>query len=67
MAQVCKGFCEDYQAEKTMLRLKYAEGQKRCTLCALFIKYDGDRCPCCRSKLRTKPRNSSKPKKVVYQ
>jgi hypothetical protein len=33
---------------------KYANGQKRCQVCQIYMKCDGLRCPCCKSKLRTK-------------
>jgi uncharacterized paraquat-inducible protein A len=66
MAQVCKGFCEDYQSKGTLMKFKYETGQKRCTRCDIFISVDGHRCPCCNTKLRTKPRNSISRKKI-YQ
>ena len=36
---------------------RYANGQKRCQICELFIRWDGPWCPCCGYKLRTRPRN----------
>ena len=38
---------------------RYAQGQKRCMICALFIWWDGLWCPCCGYRLRTKPRGSA--------
>ena len=35
---------------------RYEQGQKRCTQCELFIKWDSLWCPCCGRLLRTKPR-----------
>jgi hypothetical protein len=36
---------------------RYIIGQKRCQICSIFINYDdGVYCPCCNSKLRTRPR-----------
>jgi hypothetical protein len=48
----CKGICIRYKAASN----HYANGQKRCQVCGLFIKWDGLWCPCCRGRLRTGPR-----------
>jgi hypothetical protein len=67
----CKGICKQHKA----LRLangsggrggrRYSAGQKRCTICELFIKWDGLWCPCCGCRLRTKPRNTADRKRVA--
>jgi hypothetical protein len=49
----CKGICIRYKTPG-----RYATGNKRCHQCNLFIKWDGLLCPCCRYKLRTRPRHS---------
>jgi hypothetical protein len=49
----CKGICIRHKASSN----NYANRQKRCQVCELFIKWDGLCCPCCRYRLRTKPRN----------
>jgi hypothetical protein len=36
--------------------IRYSIGQKRCQICELFIEFDGVLCPCCNSRLRTRPR-----------
>lgn len=54
---MCKNICEKYRAVKSGNTSYYAEGSKRCQVCDIFIKWDGSRCPCCKSVLRTKPRN----------
>jgi hypothetical protein len=36
---------------------RYANGQKRCQICEIFLKWEGLWCPCCGYRLRTKPRN----------
>ena len=36
---------------------RYANGQKRCQICDIFIQWDGLWCPYCGYRLRTKPRN----------
>jgi hypothetical protein len=50
----CKGICGRY---KTTFSNNYANGQKRCQICELFIKWDQLYCPCCGYRLRTRPRN----------
>ena len=54
----CKGFCEDYRGSKMPNGIRYANGQKRCTLCGLFLDTTNTRCPCCSVMLRTKPRET---------
>jgi hypothetical protein len=56
----CRDVCEKYRATKHRRGSYYAEGFKRCTVCTLFIKWDGLECPCCGSVLRTRPRNFSR-------
>lgn len=57
----CKGICKRYRATKPHDGTKngslprYATGQKRCSLCSIFIRYDGWKCPCCHYQLRGKP------------
>jgi uncharacterized paraquat-inducible protein A len=46
----CK--CNEYKA----LKRNYMNGQKACKKCDVFMVYDGNFCPCCRNKLRTKRR-----------
>jgi hypothetical protein len=48
----CNGICLRYRASNN-----YANGQKRCKICEQFITWNGLMCPCCRHKLRTRPRN----------
>jgi hypothetical protein len=48
----CKGICIRHKVSN-----RYVNGQKRCQVCELFIKWDGLWCPCCGYKLRTRPRN----------
>ncbi|MEX0861992.1 hypothetical protein [Nitrosopumilus sp.] len=57
MAATCKGICQTFKSIGTSMKLKYQEGQKRCTFCGIFMDFEGDRCPCCRITLRTKARN----------
>jgi len=53
----CKGICVRFKATRVRNGLRYANGQKRCQICEIFIIYDGYFCPCCGFRLRTKPRN----------
>ncbi|WP_420544465.1 hypothetical protein [Nitrosopumilus sp.] len=53
----CKGVCDRYKATKTQGGSRYANGQKRCQSCELFINWEGLWCPCCGHRLRTMPRN----------
>ena len=55
----CKGICIKYKANRPSNYQRYAEGQKRCQICEIFIYWDGRFCPCCEHRLRTKPRNST--------
>ncbi len=56
----CKGGCTKYKITKPPRNEdgRYHSGQKRCTTCEMYIKWDGVYCPCCKSMLRYKPRNS---------
>jgi len=56
----CKGLCTRYKSKKnhTNSEGRYAEGQKRCSNCEVFVKWDGVKCPCCNVTLRVKPRNT---------
>ena len=55
----CKGVCNKYKVEKIYGKIgRYENGQKRSTVCEIFIKWDGMYCPCCGSMLRTKPKGS---------
>jgi len=47
----CKGICASHKASG-----RYATGNKRCTECNLFIKWEGFFCPCCGHKFRIGPR-----------
>jgi len=57
---VCKGTCVKYKISKPSKNDdgRYAQGQKRCTTCGLFVAWDGSHCPCCNTLLRLKPRNT---------
>lgn len=54
---MCKGICPRYKAKKPVGVGRYASGQKRCKLCEIYVWWNGIMCPCCNSRLRTKPRS----------
>ncbi len=53
----CKGVCIRHKAQKPVGSGRYANGQKRCQVCEIFIKWDGLSCPCCGCRLRNGPRS----------
>ena len=51
----CNGICERYKAKTNPIILsRYNEGQKRCSVCEIFINWNENNCPCCNYKLRTR-------------
>ncbi len=54
----CKNICKQYTPTENVIRGRYKNGQKRCSICDLFIVWSGLWCPCCNFKLRSKPKNS---------
>ena len=64
MGNSCSGICIRYKALKTQ-NGHYFVGHKRCNYCEIFIKWDGDRCPCCSCKLRIRPRKKSNKESLI--
>lgn len=64
---VCKGICHRYKAPWISQTLRYANGQKKCVICDVFVQYDGLFCPCCSRRLRNKPRTSKGKQMFVEQ
>jgi len=63
---VCKGLCPRYKAKKPFgVNGRYGNGQKRCSICAIFINWDGKHCPCCGYVLRTKPKGTQTRQKLM--
>ena len=54
----CRGICIAYKAGKPYATTRYEKGQKRCSVCSMYMIWDGSSCPCCGLKLRIKPRFS---------
>ena len=54
----CRGICASYKTMKPTTNFsRYLNGQKRCQICEIFIKWSGVRCPFCMYTLRTNPRS----------
>jgi len=53
---VCNNKCDNYKAKRPVGGQRYNDGQKRCTLCQAWIRWDGKFCPCCNFLLRCNPR-----------
>lgn len=60
MVQVCIGLCERLKSTPMRNNLRYSAGQKRCSLCAYYFYIKDVRCPCCKTRLRSKARNKHK-------
>ena len=56
----CKGICSNHKAKSPNLMHsgRYELGQKRCSVCQVYLIWDKRSCPCCGTALRSKPRNS---------
>lgn len=54
----CNNICKKYKSKLILNNPRYTDSEKRCNGCEIFIKWDGYHCPCCKQKLRTKPRMS---------
>lgn len=61
---VCRGICQKYRATGDIGSGRYFQGQKRCQMCEIFLKWDGLFCPCCNCQLRSKPRSLNAKKKL---
>jgi len=62
----CVGICEKLKANLQYIGYRkgilprYANGQKRCKVCDIFMRFSGSNCPCCGYKMRTKSRYAKK-------
>jgi hypothetical protein len=56
----CKGICIRHKASKPSAAVlgRYTMGQKRCSTCDIFVKWEGVQCVCCGHMLRTRPHSS---------
>ena len=54
----CMNICNNYKIpRRAPHQLRYLEGQKFCSTCAVYMKFGGNRCPCCGFSLRHKRRH----------
>ena len=65
----CKSICKHVAVKRIWHTSMYALGCKWCTLCEVFVKWEGRFCPCCGLQLRTKPKASHgwKPEKRPWE
>jgi hypothetical protein len=59
----CKSICLNLDVAKAS-HGRYAKGWKRCSICDIYLKWEGLYCPCCGFKLRTMPRREKYKAKV---
>jgi len=67
MTTCCKGVCERFKAKTPANKARYAAGQKFCSVCKVFFLLLANRCPCCKTKLRTKTRTSPNKRAIRYE
>ncbi len=65
MGYCCKGICEEYKGKKVPNGSRYEIGQKRCSMCSVFLTISSVRCPCCGAILRTKSRTKKNQRSKV--
>ena len=53
---ICRGACSLYKPSFSVDKFRYLNGQKRCSKCEIFLNWNDLYCPCCRHKLRTRPK-----------
>ena len=53
----CKGIHDRFRAVKHNSGGLYTTGHKRCNECEVYFKTQENKCPCCNSFLRNRPRN----------
>ncbi len=63
----CKEICSKHLAKKPATKKtgRYESGHKRCSVCEVYIIWDGRNCPCCGTALRAKPRYAKGRDKIV--
>ncbi len=54
-----------HRALKPNGRGRYVDGQKRCQVCEVFLRWENLWCPCCGYRLRTRPRNVKYKSKLI--
>jgi len=51
----CRGICDQY---KVSVKSYHNNQFKKCIICDVFLDKSHDRCPCCKMKIRCKPKGS---------
>ena len=51
----CQNQCKKYKAPKPRGGSRYANGQKYCTHCGVFMETKNRNCPCCNYQLKVSP------------
>ena len=64
MGYRCKSKCELFKSIHPH-GMRYEDGEKRCTICQIYVRIEMIRCPCCGSVLRTKKRDKQNTEKFV--
>ena len=68
-SKYCKNYCQEqelkekYHVMKSLGRFSHDyrfQSHKRCSVCEVFMIFDGILCPCCRNRFRIHPRNKKK-------
>lgn len=54
------GLCNKFKSTSFTNNLRYKIGQKWCSLCSLFFLTQEITCPCCKTRLRSSPKNKKK-------
>jgi hypothetical protein len=54
----CRGICHRFEVKTRFGGRSYVNGQKRCQVCEIYLKVEGYVCPCCKLRLRLKPKQS---------
>ena len=63
MSSLCTGFCDRYEREQVK---GFANGQKYCSVCCVYITTSDIFCNCCKRKYRTKKRSRWKKSPLKY-
>ena len=63
----CKGICSKHAVKKphTVDAGRYESGHKRCSICEIYIIWDGEHCPSCGCSLKAKLRDAQARSRLV--
>ena len=64
----CNGICTRFKAKRNpAIPSRYSDGQKRCSVCEIFIKCNDIYCPCCKYKVRIRSFRGLEVRKKGYR